>query len=57
MIHAFAWIGTVPHHIAKTINVGNVLLADVLKHGRKGFEVAVDVTQNGTPHRKQPQGL
>ena len=42
-VDALAGIGAVAHEVAKAVNLGDSLAADIGKDGLKGLEVAVEI--------------
>jgi len=51
---ALAGVGPIADHITQAIKSIDFLLIDVLKHGRKGFEIAVDITDDRELHKSFP---
>ena len=51
-VDAFAGVGTIAHQVAKAVNLGNSLTADVGEDGPEGFEVAMDVADKGSFHAR-----
>ena len=51
---ALAGVGPIADHITQAIKGIDFLLIDVLKHGRKGFKIAVDITDDRELHKSFP---
>ena len=56
-IDALTGIGAVANDVAQAIDLFDRLGIDVFEHGLEGFEVAVDIADEGSTHRGHSTGL